>query len=219
MASHEYRTPLSTVLSSAYLLSKYHTTDDQPKRDKHIQRVISSVNTLNDILNDFLSVGRIEEGRIQMRYSEFNLPQFIKELTSEMQPIFKKGQYVSYMHTGTEMIYLDTTMLKHIVLNLVSNAIKFSPENKAIEISTINNDNNILTLSVKDNGMGISKEDQEHLFERFFRGANVTNIQGTGLGLHIVAKYAELMNGTIAAKSELGEGTEFTINFKLAKDE
>jgi PAS domain S-box-containing protein len=219
MASHEFRTPLSTVLSSAYLLSKYNTTDEQPKRDKHIQRVISSVNMLNDILNDFLSVGKIEEGRIQIRYSEFNLPQFIYDLTSEIQPIFKKGQRISYKNAGPDMIYLDSTLLKHIVMNLISNAIKFSPEDSTIEISTVNETNNKLLLSVKDSGIGISKEDQEHLFERFFRGANVTNIQGTGLGLHIVAKYAELMNGVISAKSELGEGTEFTIDFNLANNE
>lgn len=219
MASHEFRTPLSTVLSSAYLLSKYNTTEEQPKRDKHIQRVVSSVNMLNDILNDFLSVGRIEEGRIQIRYVEFDLPQFIKDLASEMQPIFKKGQHISYNHKGPEMVYLDPALLKHIVMNLLSNAIKFSPEEKDIEINTENVANEKLTLSVKDSGIGIAKEDQEHLFERFFRGANVTNIQGTGLGLHIVSKYAELMNGTITAQSELGEGTEFTIIFKQVNGE
>ncbi|MBS1773178.1 MAG: PAS domain S-box protein [Bacteroidetes bacterium] len=219
MASHEFRTPLSTVLSSAYLLSKYHNTDEQPKRDKHIQRVISSVNMLNDILNDFLSVGKIEEGRIQIRYSDFNLPQFINELTSEMQPIFKNGQHVSYKHTGPEVIHLDSTLLKHIVMNLLSNAVKFSPEGSTIEIVTVNEENKTLLLSIKDSGIGISKEDQEHLFERFFRGANVTNIQGTGLGLHIVAKYTELMNGVISGKSDLGEGTTFTINFNLAHNE
>ena len=90
---------------------------------------------------------------------------------------------------------------------------------QVIHISTSNTDGSELVLKVKDNGIGISKEDQEHLFERFFRGANVTNIQGTGLGLHIVAKYAELMNGSIKAESELGEGTEFIITFNLKNDE
>src|SRR5690606_9396458 len=107
-------------------------------------------------------------------------------------------------------------MLKHIVMNLVSNAIKFSPEDSVIEISTANKKNDKTTLSVKDHGLGISKEDQEHLFERFFRGTNVTNIQGTGLGLHIVSRYAELMNGTIEAKSELNKGTEFIVTFNAS---
>ncbi len=219
MASHEFRTPLSTVLSSAYLLSKYSQTEEQPKRDKHIQRIVSSVNMLNDILNDFLSVGKIEEGRIQVRFAEVNITTLINELLSELQPIYKKGQHIEYNHTGEEVAMLDVSLLKHIVMNLLSNAIKFSSEDAVIHISTSNPDGSELTLKVKDNGIGISKEDQEHLFERFFRGANVTNIQGTGLGLHIVAKYAELMNGTIKAESELGEGTEFIITFNLKNEE
>lgn len=218
MASHEFRTPLSTVLSSAYLVSKYVSSDDQSKRDKHIQRIVSSVNMLNDILNDFLSVGRIEEGRIQVRFSEFNITNFIAELSSELQPIFKKGQHINYRHSGFEDVYLDPALLKHIVMNLLSNAIKFSPENKPIEIRTVNEDRGHLVLSVRDSGIGISIEDQAHLFERFFRGSNVTNIQGTGLGLHIVAKYAELMNGHIQAKSELDNGTEFIITFNLLNE-
>lgn len=219
MASHEFRTPLSTVLSSAYLLSKYSQTEEQPKRDKHIQRIVSSVNMLNDILNDFLSVGKIEEGRIQVRFAEVNITTLINELLSELQPIYKKGQRIEYNHSGEEIAMLDVSLLKHIVMNLLSNAIKFSSEDAVIHISTSNTDSSELTLKVKDNGIGISKEDQEHLFERFFRGANVTNIQGTGLGLHIVAKYAELMNGTIKAESELGEGTEFIITFNLKNEE
>ncbi|HRO41561.1 MAG TPA: PAS domain-containing sensor histidine kinase [Flavipsychrobacter sp.] len=213
MASHEFRTPLSTILSSAYLLAKYHQTEDQPKRDRHIQRIVSSVNTLNDILNDFLSVGKIEEGKIQVRYSELDTEQFIAAIIAELQTIIRPGQEINYSHQGEKHFILDATLLKHIVMNLVSNAIKFSPENTAIEVTTTCMKHQ-MSLSVKDRGVGISKEDQQHLFERFFRGENVTNIQGTGLGLHIVAKYAELMNGIIEYNSELDNGTEFIITFK-----
>jgi PAS domain S-box-containing protein len=216
LASHEFRTPLSTVLSSVYLVQKYQTTEDQPKREKHIQRIVASVNTLTDILNDFLSVGKIEEGKTQVRSQAVEIKDAINAIIAEMQPILKKGQKISYFHTGANSVYLDPALLKHIVINLVSNAIKFSPENSPIKIFTNNNEHR-LELSVLDSGMGISKDDQEHLFERFFRGTNVTNIQGTGLGLHIVGKYAELMNGTIECKSELERGTEFIIS--LAKKE
>lgn len=212
MASHEFRTPLSTVLSSAYLVSQYSKTEDQPKRDKHIQRIVSSVNLLTDILNDFLSVGKIEEGRIQVRHSEIDLKETISVLVAELKTILKSGQEISYTHKGDIRIVSDLAIIKHIIINLVSNAIKFSPENSVIAITTENNEHSF-TISVKDNGIGISKEDQEHLFERFFRGANVTNIQGTGLGLHIVAKYAELIHGKISCRSELGGGTEFIIDF------
>jgi signal transduction histidine kinase len=213
MASHEFRTPLSTILSSAYLLAKYQQTDEQPKRDRHIQRIVSSVNTLNDILNDFLSVGKIEEGKIQVRFAEIDIPQSIATIINELQTIIKPGQKISLKHKGDQLFTLDATLLKHIVMNLVSNAIKFSPENSTITVST-NVSKEEFVLAVQDQGIGISKEDQQHLFERFFRGENVTNIQGTGLGLHIVAKYAELMNGAISCHSDLGSGTQFVITFK-----
>ena len=102
-------------------------------------------------------------------------------------------------------------------MNLVSNASKFSPEASLIEIKTINEGNQIV-LSVRDHGIGISKEDQKHLMERFFRGTNATNVQGTGLGLHIVSKYVELMNGGVECRSELGKGTDFTISFTTKKN-
>jgi PAS domain S-box-containing protein len=218
MASHEFRTPLSTILSSAYLVSKYPSAEDQAKRDKHIQRIVSSVDMLNDTLNDFLSVGKIEEGRIQVRFADLSIPDVFNELINEMRQLLRKNQVLQYMHTGNDSFRLDLSLLKHIMMNLVTNGIKFSPEGGIINIRTeITGDS--LMISFKDAGIGISVADQTHLFERFFRGDNVTNIQGTGLGLHIVAKYAELMNGSIACNSELGKGTEFVLHFKKADTE
>lgn len=213
VASHEFRTPLSTVLSSTFLLQKYTSSEDQHKREKHIQRIISSVGLLTDILNDFLSVGKIEEGKVLTRLSVFDIEKNISDTITEMQAISKAGQQIIYQHTGKKEVELDPVMIKHITLNLLSNAIKFSPEHTAIHISTTVSEDTI-ELLVKDKGIGISKEDQEHLFERFFRARNAMHIQGTGLGLHIVSKYAELMNGTIRCKSLPEEGTEFTIVFK-----
>ena len=121
-------------------------------------------------------------------------------------------QQIKYIHTGEVNVEMDTSLVKHIIMNLISNASKFSAEGSIIEINT-NQTNDHLILSVKDEGMGISADDQKHLAERFFRGANAGNIQGTGLGLHIVAKYAELMNGTVECNSKLEKGTEFKITF------
>lgn len=214
MASHEFRTPLSTVLSSSYLIQKYTTEEDQPKRERHLQRIVSSVNMLTDILNDFLSLGKIEEGKIHVRWAEFNVEEQVRSILAEITNNLKKGQSLDYSHTGHSMVTLDSSLFKHIIMNLVSNASKFSPENSRIEIRTVV-ENQQLSLSVKDYGMGISKEDQKHLMERFFRGANAGNIQGTGLGLHIISKYAELMSGTVSCHSELEKGTEFIVTFKL----
>jgi PAS domain S-box-containing protein len=212
MASHEFRTPLSTVLSSSYLIEKYTGTEDQSKREKHLQRIISSVSMLTDILNDFLSVGKIEEGKIQVRFSHFNIQELIIAIAGEIKNNLKKNQKIKYHHDGDTEVDLDASLLKHIVMNLISNAGKFSDEGAPIEIKTAV-EKHAVVLSVKDNGIGISKEDQKHLMERFFRGANAGNIQGTGLGLHIISKYAELMNGTVECKSELEKGTEFIITF------
>jgi PAS domain S-box-containing protein len=213
MASHEFRTPLSTILSSASLLAKYTDTDDQEKRDRHINRIKSSVNNLTDILNEFLSLGRIEDGKIITHYSEFSIKECIDAVCSEMQVHTRAGQTINYTHQGEALVYLDPSLLRNIIINLLSNAIKFSSENKAIEVRSTVDSNNI-ELTVKDNGIGIAIDDQQHLFERFFRAANATNIQGTGLGLHIVSKYVELMDGQINYTSELEKGTSFMISFE-----
>jgi PAS domain S-box-containing protein len=216
MASHEFRTPLSTILSSASLLAKYTQSDEQEKRDKHIHRIKSAVNNLTDILNEFLSLGKMEDGKIVANYSLFNIEEVIQSLCNEIKGIIKKNQVLHYEHQGDDTVYLDSSMLKNIIINLLSNAIKFSPENGVINVRSVVNLNGI-SVSISDNGIGIAAADQEHLFERFFRGKNVTNIQGTGLGLHIVSKYVELMDGQIDFVSVLEKGTTFTATFKTTQ--
>jgi PAS domain S-box-containing protein len=211
MASHEFRTPLSTILSSVSLLSKYTSTEDQSKRDKHIDRIKSSVKTLTDILNEFLSLGRIEEGKVEMNPEIFDLVVFMNAMNNEMSVLLIPGQNFIFNHKGNKQTYTDTNLLKHIMINLLSNAIKFSPENASITIDT-----EVTTthtkIAITDKGIGIPTADQVHLFERFFRATNVTNIQGTGLGLHIVGRYVELLNGTINYHSEFENGSRFILN-------
>ena len=214
MASHEFRTPLSTILSSASLVAKYVEADEQEKRNKHIHRIKSSVNNLTNLLNEFLSIGKIEDGKITANNLDFNMREMTASLCSEIEGIARVNQQIIYTHTGNEVIFSDPVLLRNVRTNLLSNAIKFSPEGSIIEVNSSVFKNSIV-LTVKDNGMGISAVDQEHLFERFFRGANVTNIQGTGLGLHIVAKYIELMDGKIEFESELEKGTKFIITLNL----
>ncbi|MEO7769232.1 MAG: HAMP domain-containing sensor histidine kinase, partial [Ferruginibacter sp.] len=210
MASHEFRTPLSTVLSSASLLSKYITEHDQPKRSKHIDRIKGAVKHLNDILEDFLSLGKLDEGKVVTTSSTFELNFFIEETMDDIKGLLKDGQNIIYNHHGGQTIYCDKMLLKNVLLNLISNAIKFSEPGTDIVIeSDVVNDQ--ARIQITDQGLGISEEDQEHLFSSFFRGANVVNIQGSGLGLHIVKRYLELMTGSIALKSEINKGTTFTI--------
>ena len=214
MASHEFRTPLSTILSSAYLLEKYGSNADVEKINKHVQRIKTAVTGMKSILEDFLSLGKLEEGSMKASLTILTPEEFFTEMQDiiyEMEQALKPGQKISYIHSGYFPVMLDKNFLKNILLNLISNAIKFSKENSVIDILADISENE-LTIVVKDHGIGISEEDKQHLFERFFRAKNAVNIQGTGLGLHIVIKYLALMNGTIEFESELEKGTSFIIH-------
>lgn len=210
MASHEFRTPLSTILSSISLINKYSAGDNSEKIDKHVHRVKSAVTNMTLILNDFLSAEKLQEGKVFLRKEEIHFQELCNEVLSEINGILKQGQKVIYDHQGLSDAIFDKQMVRNILLNLISNAIKFSPENKNITVKTSITPKE-LTIIVKDEGMGIPKEEQEHLFERFFRAKNVTNIQGTGLGLNIVGKYLEAMEGRIDFESEIDRGTTFII--------
>lgn len=210
MASHEFRTPLTTMMSSLSLVTKYGEQNDTNNQSKHVGKIKASINNLTDILNDFLSVSKLEEGKVEYVPENINLKDFIPEIISEMQSVTKKDQRIISNYSGKDVAKVDKKLLKNILFNLLSNAIKFSPEDGTIKIETQLTDFEI-KIEVKDNGIGISVEDQKHLFERFFRAHNATHIQGTGLGLNIVAKYAELMKASINIESEENKGTTFTI--------
>ena len=212
MASHEFRTPLTTVLSSASLISKYTSGDEQEKRDKHIQRIKKSVNNLNDILEDFLSLGKLNEGKLETLLEEINLGELIADTLDEMKAIIKKDQYFELELRKDCNGFTDKKLFRNIIINLVSNAVKFSEEGAKIVIRG-NVKDGLASISVIDQGIGISDNDKEHLFSSFFRAANATNIQGTGLGLHIVKRYVDLLGGKVSVESELHRGT--TVNFTI----
>jgi PAS domain S-box-containing protein len=210
-ASHEFRTPLSTVLSSAALLSKYVKTEEQDKRERHIRRIKDSVKHLNDLLEDLLSLGKLEEGKVETKPEVIGIKDFLDEIAEEMKAIAKPGQQIMVELEGDAQFSTDKKLLKNILINLLSNAVKFSPEQGVITLKA-RNTNNQMVVAVKDQGIGISEEDQQHLFSSFYRGKNAINIPGTGLGLHIVKGYVELLHGTINVHSVLDEGTTITID-------
>jgi PAS domain S-box-containing protein len=210
MASHEFRTPLTTMMSSLSLVTRYGEQNDKANQQKHVNKIKTAIHNLTDILNDFLSVSKLEEGRVQNSPAELDLRFFVAEIISEMQGIKSGAHSIRHEHSGPDVVIVDKKLLKHILFNLISNAIKFSPEGGEITVE-VKAQNASISISVQDNGIGISKEDQQHLFERFFRGRNATHIQGTGLGLNIVQNYADLMNGSISFESAEGAGTKFTL--------
>lgn len=214
MASHEFRTPLSSVLSSASLIGRYTKEEEQNNRDRHINRIKDSVKHLNDLLEDFLSLGKLEEGKVAAQPETFHLKEFIEDVVDELKAIVKGQQQLEIECEGAGMVNTDKKLLKNILINLLTNAVKFSNDNGVI-LLTAHQDKDYLELSVKDEGIGISEEDQQHLFSSFFRGRNVVNIQGTGLGLHIVKRYVDLLEGQIKLKSTLGKGTKVTLQIPL----
>ncbi|MEB8329883.1 PAS domain S-box protein [Flavobacteriaceae bacterium KMM 6897] len=211
MASHEFRTPLSAILSSAILISKQNKPGNEIKIEKYVERIRINVKNLVGILNDFLSLDKLEEGKVNANPQLFDLVQFSKTLIEEMKPNKKKGQNI--VIDGAEqdlLVFIDPKLLSHVLINLLSNAIKYSGENKDIIYGIANNGSHIV-IEIKDFGIGIPIKEQEYLFERFFRAANAVNIQGTGLGLHIVRQYVKLMGGTVSFNSEMGKETIFSV--------
>ena len=210
MASHEFRTPLTAVLTSASLIEKYPTSEQQDKRMRHLERIRQSVNHLNDILEEFLSVGRIEEGKVLACPAPIRITTLLRDTVADVQGLRKAGQTIVEEVSGPETIWLDPSLLRKILVNLLSNALKYSGEHSVVNVRVVCAAGQ-LTLTVQDHGVGISAEDQEHLFERFFRARNVTTVPGTGLGLYIIGRYLELMGGTIDLQSLLDVGTTVTI--------
>jgi len=213
IASHEFRTPLSTIMSSLSLMEKYNELNQLEKRNKHNDRIKKSIKNLTDILNDILSVNKIEEGKVIVNPESFDIQSFVNDLIQDLQGLLKQGQLINFSGSETHqtMVFQDPKLLRHILINLLTNSIKFSAEESPIEINLRLEPNDIY-LEIKDYGLGIPKADHDKLFTRFFRSSNVENIQGTGLGLSIVLQYVNYLKGTIKFSSELGKGSIFNVN-------
>ncbi len=212
MASHEFRTPLTSIMSSAILLKKYHDLKEYDKQSRHLERIEISVNQLILILEDFLSMDKLERGIITTNEQTFDLKIFIKDLIEELEWSLKENQHVHFKHQGTSEVVLDRKILRNICMNLFTNAIKYSDTDIFIN-STIND--KTLQISFIDHGIGIPKEEQKYLFNKFYRAKNADNIQGTGLGLTIVEHYVNLLRGHVSFESKLGEGSKFELTLPI----
>lgn len=213
MASHEFRTPLSSIQLSASLVERYTEALKNPKIGKHIGKIKTAIGHLSNILNDLLSLEKLQTGKIEPHFQEFDLVKFSEEITEEMQMVAKEHQQIIYQHTGnSSLVKLDQNLLRHCLINLLSNATKYSADHAVIEFDTELKGHSCL-LKIKDSGIGIPDADLKHLFEPFFRASNVGTISGTGLGLNIVSRYIDLMNGTISVISSEKSGSTFTITF------
>jgi signal transduction histidine kinase len=198
-------------MSSAALINQYVGRNEIDKVDKHVQRIKSSVNHLTSILNDFLSLGKLEEGKIDVNKEPIPVIEFLHEVKEEMTASLKPGQtLIIDCDVSVVRMNSDSRILRNILFNLISNASKYSAADKSIKLECFADKNNI-GFAIRDEGIGIPVEDQRHMFDRFFRASNAGNVQGTGLGLNIVRRYVELLEGTISFSSEYGKGSVFTV--------
>jgi len=213
MASHEFRTPLSIVLSSTTIMEQYGIGEKDEKIQKHLSRIKSSVSNLTNILNDFLSLDKLEQGNVEIEGDAFDIAEFLNEVVEDVLVMKKSGQTISIVHEGANIVVLDRKKLRYILVNLISNSVKYSPVDSTINVIS-RNGNDTVVIVVQDRGIGIPEDEQKYLYNKFFRAKNTGAVQGTGLGLTIVKRYVELMKGSISFTSKTGEGTTFVIEMR-----
>jgi len=215
--SHKYRTPLTTISSSAEILKKYRDRFTPEKQLKHLQRIQGSVKYLTSLVNELLFLDQAELENITLNPVPLDLVEFCSERVEELQLTDGDRHVIQFTHQGhcTQGEW-DERVLEQILTILVTNAIDYSPNGGVIDFQLSCQDDAV-TWQIKDQGIGIPKENQARLFESFYRASNVGIIQGTGLGLAIVKKRVDLYKGKISFHSEVGVGTTFTINLPLAK--
>jgi PAS domain S-box-containing protein len=215
MASHEFRTPLSAIQTSAILIGRQNEPGKEQKREKYVSQIKRNVKQLVVILNDFLSLSKLEEGKVKANKVTFDFVPLAKTLIEEVSITKKTGKNIILSAPDAPVLLnLDPKLVRRILMNLLSNAIKYSPENTDIHIK-IKECNQFISLEVQNKGIGIPEEEQDKLFERFFRAKNAQDIEGTGLGLHIIKQFVDLMSGTIDFKSKTNKGATFLVKLPM----
>ena len=212
-ASHEFRTPLTTMNSSADLIRRYLEMGENEKIHKHISRIQQSVVYMTSLLNDFLSLDKIDSGVVTLNKQSIDLSKLLEECLEETAGLKKAKQQIE-IQNGLEQIESDPFLLKSILINLISNGLKYSGDQGLVTVSTLMVKDEF-QICVNDNGMGIPHAELQNLFTRFFRASNAQEIKGTGLGLHIVSRHVDMLGGRITCESEEGVGTQFCIYLPL----
>lgn len=217
LVSHEFKTPLSGILTSATLVGKYKGAEHQGKRDKHLKTIIAEVRHLNVILTDFLSIERLEKGKEIYKFTEFSLSKVVNEVVYNANMLLKSGQHINYpQNIDDVIIYQDEKIVTLIITNLLYNSVKYSPEDSEIDI-LIDGEDDTMVIQIVDKGIGIPKKDQKHIFERYFRAENVLLNQGTGIGLNIIKGHIDNLGGKIGFTSVQNIGSTFTVRLPIGK--
>tara|TARA_R100001369_G_scaffold75603_2_gene104563 strand:+ start:6255 stop:7766 length:1512 start_codon:yes stop_codon:yes gene_type:complete len=215
LVSHEFKTPLSSILTSITLLAKYTESHQQEKRDKHVETIKNKVRYLDTILTDFLSVERLDSGKVNYKIETFPLSKIVNEVVYGANMLLKAGQTIKYPENIDDIfIRFDEKTLELALSNLIHNAIKYSPEDTIISLE-VNRTQDTILIKVIDRGIGIPAADQKHIFNRYFRAENALLNQGTGIGLNIAKQHLENLDATIEFTSKENKGSIFTIVIPL----
>lgn len=213
MASHEFRTPLSAILSSVNMIQKLESPEYREKREKYFKIIKANVHNLVVILDDYLSFEKLKDKKEALKKKWIYPDLFITTLIEQIKPSKKPGQTIRLIKKKSDhKVFTDPILLEHILVNLISNAIKYSSKESVISV-TVGTIDDSFYYTVEDQGIGIPLDEQKNLFNKFFRAQNANYIQGTGLGLHIAKQYTELLGGSINFKSMVNTGTTFTVQF------
>lgn len=214
MFSHDFRNPLSVIMSSATLILNYQDRMDNEQRDEKLNRIIASGKQLIQMLDDMLVVAEIESGRYDITLEKIDVSAFLSTMIEDFRIATQNSHEFVFKHDGAFLALLPPKLLRQIVANLVSNAIRYSPSKSQIFVTLWHTTKNY-HISVRDSGIGIPASDIEGLFQPFHRASNAKTIKGTGLGLAIVKESLQLMGGEVKVESRLGEWTCFTADFPL----
>ncbi|MBM0743646.1 hybrid sensor histidine kinase/response regulator [Phormidium sp. CLA17] len=211
MASHEFRTPMTTIRTSVELLQNFDRKLTEEKRTDYFERIKVAIGQVTHLLDEILLLGSGEAGGLRYQPEPLDLKKFCADLVADLQFSHSHEYVITTEYAGDcSDAVMDAALLWHIFTNLLSNAIKYSPKGGSVQLSLLCQSGTAV-FQVKDHGIGIPLKDQSHLFETFYRCSNVGKIQGTGLGLAIAKKCIDLHQGTVQVSSELGKGTTFTI--------
>lgn len=217
--SHEFRTPLTSILSSMQLVQRYRKRWDDIRIDEEFLRAKNSIFYLTQLLDDILTISHAESWKIIFSPQSIDLSEFCLKIIEEVKHLAEESHNFSFSYTADERFFaLDPKLLRFIIINLLSNAFKYSPDGGSIQLN-VSSTLSSVQIEVCDEGIGIPKKDRIHLFTPFFRADNTSEIEGKGLGLSIVQKSVELHEGTISCSSRLGKGTKFIVKIPRGKND
>lgn len=210
MASHEFRTPLATILTTSSILKHYGHKLDESQRISHIEKIEISVQRMTTMLNDVLTLTKAESGCVQIKPEEFDVVAYCRTIIDDYISLSEGTHTIQFECESHIPVFIDRNLLYHILSNLISNAIKYSAAGSVVEFQVEQNSHDVI-FNIKDRGIGISAEDLAHLYTPFHRGANVSSVQGTGLGLSIVKQFVDILQGRISVESQIDRGTTFRV--------